>query len=137
MPKNEHLKVLIDLLGDLATRRQVEVGENTFIIYAKDLLVYELDDVKAALTQLGREPREPFEPRFPEIGIVLDRLDKLALARRRTHLSKFCEECIDTSGLIPLNEKDEPCQYGSREYKRMGPCPCRKNRLTKRCGVGW
>jgi hypothetical protein len=127
MPRNEHLKLLIDLLGDLATRRQAAgVDENTLKIYANDLLAYELDDVRAVLTRLGREPREPFKPSFPEIGIILEHLDKLALARRRTSLPERCEKCIDTSGWIPATAKGIPCEYSSSEYKGMIRCPCRK-----------
>jgi hypothetical protein len=61
-------------------RRQAKLDDEDYKVFASDLEEYELADIEAGLSQIGKRPRDEGETAFPSLGTMLA---AIKLARRQ------------------------------------------------------
>jgi hypothetical protein len=70
------------LLAKLAIRRQAAISEDTYLVYSEDLSPYDIQDIAKALDMIGKKPRMEFETSFPEVGLILAEVKRVAKQRK-------------------------------------------------------
>jgi len=71
---------IVALLAILGVRRQAKLDDEDYKVFASDLEEYELADIEAGLSQIGKRPRDEGETAFPSLGTMLA---AIKLARRQ------------------------------------------------------
>jgi len=89
---------IIQTLGRLAIRRQAEVDQFTFEVYADDLVREGVDaeDLVAVCWELGRKPRAEYQPAFPAVGDLLQGCAEI----RRNKTQRMWEERRATAMMV-------------------------------------
>lgn len=76
---------VIKSLTWMATARQASVTRDTFLLYASELTDYREDDLSVVIRRFAiLEPREQYEPAFPELGRIIQAV-RLERSRREQH----------------------------------------------------
>jgi hypothetical protein len=131
-PEHEkHLKQLLQELVRLAEARQVPITPETQIIYAEELIEFELCDLKSACRTIRRRPKGKFETAFPDLGTIIAETESATRARLRDRSSAFAGEYVPcphhVSGyLCYANELGECCSPSDSVSRTLRTCPGRK-----------
>jgi DNA-directed RNA polymerase subunit M/transcription elongation factor TFIIS len=123
--QEERSNVLMDRLVDLAEARQATVNETTFAVYAKALATYDLGDIDIALNELALQPREDYKPAFPELGVVIVRIEKAESVRRKKARGKYesCGGCLN--GTLFLNAQGQRYDPEKDSERFATDCECK------------
>jgi hypothetical protein len=134
MKRDEHLSALLRELTRLAEARQAHVNEQTYCVYAEELMLFEFSDVRNALRSIAREPKGKFNTAFPDLGTLIEEVRKET--RLRMSASRFvaCGKCY--GGFVYVDLHGIPCEVHDSPNRSMKPCVCKGEWLAGREGGG-
>lgn len=111
----------------LAEARQTSLSEAGRELYIRQLKGYDSRDVERAIQEMAIEPREPFQPAFPDLGTIIARIVATRDQRTRPRATDTCGKCF--SGYLIFNEDGSP-HHRVRDAKRdtfARECECLSN----------
>lgn len=80
-PEEKKEREIMKLLTKLNVRRQARLGTPDLVIYAEDLMGFEVQDIEAAVNDLTSKPRADGETAFPETAVLLGAVKTANLRR--------------------------------------------------------
>lgn len=91
----------VPILAKLSARRQAEVDDAVYVIYAEDLAAESIPvaDVEAVCARLGKQPREPYQTAFPPIGDILQACREIR--QNRAQQQRALEDRERNARLLP------------------------------------
>ena len=99
-------------LACLAEARQTSISKETYDIYSRALIKFDVRDVLSAIRALAIAPRSDFQTAFPALGDIVERT-KQAQKQRRSSMRKPCGLCVD--GWVVNRRSPNP----------ISPCQCK------------
>jgi hypothetical protein len=70
-------------------------------------------DVEKAVNDMATEPREPFQPAFPDLGTILQRVMRVRDGRTARGKHQACGKCFD--GFLIFNCDDDKPHHRVRD----------------------
>jgi hypothetical protein len=143
--QEEKLNEIVSLLAKLGVRRQAKLAPADYLVFAEDLMDFEMMDIQSGLESLSSRPRNEGETAFPEVAVMVaevqaaGRIRRIAevrerrladeareAARRRTHPEEF--EPIGPKDLEAMAAKLPNFDYERPKVKvipepKMEVCP--------------
>lgn len=101
------------------------------MIYAEELLAFELCDARGALRKLARQPRDTYQTAFPNLGTVIEAVEACAQRRLNPPLLRYEGEYVSCGkhiigDLVYVDGDGNPCEVGASDDRRLGTCPCKR-----------
>ncbi len=79
----------------LAEARQTTLTDAAKELYLRQLKSYDARDVEKAIQEMAVEPREPFQPAFPDLGTIIQRVIQVRESRTKRGSLQKCGKCFD------------------------------------------
>jgi hypothetical protein len=120
---------VVALLAKLGVRRQAKLATEDYLVFAEDLMPYELTDIQSGLESLSSRPRNEGETAFPESAAVIA---EVKYARRDRKAAEERERRIADEAAERRRRETHPEEYiASDEIKEMAA------RIGAKCGMGY
>lgn len=126
---------LAELL-DLAECRQTTVSKETQKLYLRELMPYEIADVRTALRKMARTNRSQFETSYPTLGTILEQVARARYERIFGILPAqparpvfdvpyvMCDRKHVLGHNVYVNAAGDPCEPHESPKRLLAPCKC-------------
>lgn len=108
----------------MAEARQTTLTEAAKELYVRQLKGYDSRDVEKAIQEMATEPREAFQPAFPDLGTIIQRVIQARESRTKRGSLQTCGKCF--SGFQIFNEDGTPHHrvrdHGKDTYAKECDC---------------
>lgn len=96
-----HHQAIVKELARMSALRKADESGETFVVFADELLEYNIEDVKAACTSIGKATRPHGEKAFPEFGFIEEEVKRQRSMRRsEVAPTRRCKNPLCKKGMV-------------------------------------